>query len=403
MLNLLHAKTFLKVLDERGLRAASRSLNLAPSTVLDHIAQLEKELAARLIVRTNGSIIATAEGEVFRPLAMALVTTAEKARHLISTGPLRLAASSNIGVYLLQPYLSSFRSADTAETELWIGSNPDVRERLKRGQADLAIVEQWFDMEGFEAHFWLPAPLTLIVSPQHPWAGRVSISPQELVQQRILGGEEATGTGKLLRDQLGIVADRLTVVDGFGSTEAVKRAVRANLGISIVMTASVCDEVKSGSLISLQFEGVRIVKQTKIVMPRGMPPSAPSRRFLAQATNKPGALRNGAPFAEMPPAFRSLQQHLLKRPGGDREMVEILSLVLQHDEQVVLTAVELALQAGVPTKTHIINLLHRLIDGTPLSTPTIPAPPALTLTTEPQANVERYDALRRAREARHAS
>ena len=127
------------------------------------------------------------------------------------------------------------------------------------------------------------------------------------------------------------------------------------------------------------------------------------RHYLAVVQRKPGALRNGAPFAEMPPAFRSWQQHLLKRPGGDREMVEILSLVLQHDEQVVVTAVELALQAGVPTKTHILNLLHRLIDGSPLSTPTIPAPTALMLTTEPQANVERYDALRRAREARHAS
>lgn len=127
------------------------------------------------------------------------------------------------------------------------------------------------------------------------------------------------------------------------------------------------------------------------------------RHYLAVVQRKPGALRNGAPFAEMPPAFRSLQQHLLKRPSGDREMVEILSLVRQHDEQVVVTAVELALQAGVPTKTHILNLLHRLIDGTPLSTPTIPAPASLALTTEPQANVERYDALRRAREARHAS
>ena len=84
-------------------------------------------------------------------------------------------------------------------------------------------------------------------------------------------------------------------------------------------------------------------------------------------------------------------------------MVEILALVLHHDEQAVISAVSMALEAGVPTKTHILNLLHRLIDGTPLSTPTIPAPSALTLTTEPQANVERYDALRRAREARHAS
>ena len=116
-----------------------------------------------------------------------------------------------------------------------------------------------------------------------------------------------------------------------------------------------------------------------------------------------GALRNGAPFVELPPAFRALQQRMLKTPGGDREMVEILALVLQHDEQAVLTAVELALEAGVPTKTHILNLLHRLIDGKPIDPPVVKPPNALTLTSEPQANVERYDALRQAREARHAS
>jgi transposase len=124
------------------------------------------------------------------------------------------------------------------------------------------------------------------------------------------------------------------------------------------------------------------------------------RHYLAVIQRKPGALRNGAPFTELPEAFRRLQSHLLKRPGGDREMVEILAMVLQHDEDVVLQAVELALEAGVPTKTHILNLLHRLIDGT---TPpdTIDAPQALRLTQEPLANVERYDALRA--EARHAS
>ena len=70
------------------------------------------------------------------------------------------------------------------------------------------------------------------------------------------------------------------------------------------------------------------------------------RHYLAVVQRKPGALRNGAPFAELPPAFRALQQRMLKTPGGDREMVEILALVLQHDEQAVLTAVELALEAG---------------------------------------------------------
>ena len=130
------------------------------------------------------------------------------------------------------------------------------------------------------------------------------------------------------------------------------------------------------------------------------------RHYLAVIQRKPGALRNGAPFAELPEAFRRLQQHLLKYPGGDREMVEILALVLQHDEQAVLCAVELALNDGAPTKTHILNLLHRLIDGKSSAPPTVDTPQALSLASEPRADVERYDTLRdeaAAREARHAS
>jgi hypothetical protein len=124
------------------------------------------------------------------------------------------------------------------------------------------------------------------------------------------------------------------------------------------------------------------------------------RHYLAVIQRKPGALRNGAPFADMPDAFRQLQGQLLRRPGGDREMAEILALVLHHDEQAVLCAVELALEAGVATKTHVLNILHRLTDGKAPPAAPIDAPQALRLEQEPVANVKRYDDLR---ELRHAS
>lgn len=130
------------------------------------------------------------------------------------------------------------------------------------------------------------------------------------------------------------------------------------------------------------------------------------RHYLAVIQRKPGALRNGAPFVELPEAFKRLQQHLLKYSGGDREMAEILALVLQHDENAVLCAVELALSDGAPTKTHILNILHRLVDGKSSIPPTVNAPQALSLTSEPRADVERYDLLRNEatiEESRHAS
>lgn len=129
------------------------------------------------------------------------------------------------------------------------------------------------------------------------------------------------------------------------------------------------------------------------------------RHYLSVLQRKPGALRNGAPFAELPAPFKRLQAMLLKKPGGDREMVEILALVLHYDEHVVLAAVEAALDAGVATKTHVLNILHRLIDGKSAA-PEVIAPQALRLSTEPQANVLRYDLLRAAqqdKEVRHGT
>jgi len=118
------------------------------------------------------------------------------------------------------------------------------------------------------------------------------------------------------------------------------------------------------------------------------------RHYLAVLQRKPGALRKGAPFQELPDAFRRLQQRLMRAPGGDREMVEVLALVLHHDELAVLDAVELALEDGVPSKTHILNHLHRLTDSkTPIPT-SVRAPQALVLTQEPIADVGRYDSLR---------
>ena len=120
------------------------------------------------------------------------------------------------------------------------------------------------------------------------------------------------------------------------------------------------------------------------------------RHYLSVLQRKPGALRNGAPFASFPEGFKRLQSILLKREGGDREMVEILALVLHHDEQAVLTAVELALESGAASKLHILNLLGQLLQ--PVTAP-VNAPEGLALKIEPEANVGRYDTLREVRDA----
>jgi len=166
----------------------------------------------------------------------------------------------------------------------------------------------------------------------------------------------------------------------------------------VVLEARLWRDAAEGNILC---EHTRVIQRSHHLPPKTI---YDWRHYLAVVQRKPGALRNGAPFLELPHAFRQLQDHMLRKPGGDREMVDILALVLQHDEQAVLIAVELALAEGVPTKTHVLNLLHRLVDGKVIDGPSRDTPQALALRREPKANVERYDGLRaQIAGGRHAS
>ena len=115
------------------------------------------------------------------------------------------------------------------------------------------------------------------------------------------------------------------------------------------------------------------------------------QHYIPVVQRKPGALRNGAPFADMPEALQVLQRHLLKQDGGDRVMAQVLAAVPEHGVDAVLVAAELALEAGRPSGDHVLNVLARLKSSSEPTFATITAP---TLCNEPEANVQRYDALR---------
>ena len=117
------------------------------------------------------------------------------------------------------------------------------------------------------------------------------------------------------------------------------------------------------------------------------------QHYIPLVERKPGALRNGAPFADMPEPLQQLRRALLRDPGGDRVMAQVLSIVPTAGLDAVLVAVELALE-GIPRgrvgAEHVLNVIARLNAA--------PAPQnaatALRVADKPLANTERYDSLR---------
>ena len=115
------------------------------------------------------------------------------------------------------------------------------------------------------------------------------------------------------------------------------------------------------------------------------------QHYIPLIGQKPGALRNGAPFAIMPKPLLDLQRHLLKHPGGDRAMAQVLSAIPLQGLETVLVAVDLALESGRPSGEHVMNILARLKDAP--TQDNILNPP-MVVSEEPVANVSRYERLR---------
>ena len=115
--------------------------------------------------------------------------------------------------------------------------------------------------------------------------------------------------------------------------------------------------------------------------------------YVPLLERKPGALRNGAPFVnwELPKALLTLKTPYLKRPGGDRECVQLLMLISQHGLQTVQVACELVLESGSGQLAVITNILHRLTE--PDRPPTVTITDAPILINPPCANPGRYDQL----------
>jgi hypothetical protein len=114
------------------------------------------------------------------------------------------------------------------------------------------------------------------------------------------------------------------------------------------------------------------------------------QHYIALIQRKPGALRNGAPFADMPTPLLRLRQGLMRHDGGDKTMAQVLNCVSSHGLEAVLVAVELVIESGALSTEHVLNVLARLT-ATPIPQT---VQNNLPLKDAPVANTGRYDSLR---------
>jgi len=282
MLNLVWLKSFTALVNHRSFQAAAQQLGIAQPTLSQHIQKLEEQLDALLIRRSKSGCEPTRAALALMPIAGSMLRLEQRAREAVGGTGLRVGASSNIGIYLLQPHVRSFRDTRTSPAvELVIDNNPAIASQLFRGELDIAIMEWWHPKPGFRSRNWRQEPMVLITPPDHPCADMKEIDRETLSGISLLGGEPGTGTGRILANFFGDSGPFPRVSMQLGSTEAVKQAVKAGLGVSLVLAACVHEEVRAGTLRAIPVSDSGLSKSLMVISPESLARHPPVSEFIS--------------------------------------------------------------------------------------------------------------------------
>lgn len=258
---------FCLVVEEGSISQAAKKSYLSQPAATRRIHQLEDAYGTLLFERTDRKLIISKAGEVLYPIARAIVKdyqrSKEAIRQLTEDMPihLKIGASLTIGEYLLPELLGRFKQQYTdIQITLEIGNTPNILENLLNDEIDLALVEGVVDNKDLNIKKFADDELTLVCSANHRWKERDEIDIRELPQERMIWREEHSGTRAIVEavlEEHGVL-DQIESYMELGSTQAIKGAVEANLGISILSEMATARELKQNTLHKINISGVNL-------------------------------------------------------------------------------------------------------------------------------------------------
>jgi DNA-binding transcriptional LysR family regulator len=286
-LNLHHLRVFAAVAEQRGFSRAAVSLRISQPAVSKAVSLLERQAGVPLIERAGRASRLTAAGERLAMRARELfgVETAaeEELRALrgLEEGSLRVGASTTIATYLLPPVLARFHEAHPAIVLRVTSANTRAITRaLLERRLDIALVEGPVEHPRIVARRWQSDELVVIAPPGHGLVSRRGVAVRELAAERFVVREPGSGTREVAERALSAHGVHPAVALQLGSTEAVKQAVAAGLGLAIVSRYTVEDQLALGRIALVRLRGVELRRALTELRMQGRTPSAPAAAFV---------------------------------------------------------------------------------------------------------------------------
>jgi DNA-binding transcriptional LysR family regulator len=268
-----HLKIFVSVYKARSFTKAAEELYTSQPTVSEHIQNLEARLNCKLFDRLGRSILPTAEAEILYPRAIAILEDLQRLEEEISatgksvSGELIIGASTIPGAYILPGLAASFKKQFPGISfEIRINDSAKIVEAVAGNELLLGVVGAKIATARLQYQPFAEDELILAAASGNPVAPEITI--EELGKLPFIVRERGSGTRKsteaLLARQHQALS-QLNICATLGSSAAVKEAIKANLGVSVISRYAIQDELQSGKIKEIHIPGLTMKRNFYVV------------------------------------------------------------------------------------------------------------------------------------------
>ncbi len=289
-MDLHQIEIFCSIVRLRSFSRAAETLFLTQPTVSGHIKNLEGELGVKLLDRLGKRAIPTEAGEILYRHGLRLLEERDRVRQEIGrvtgriSGVLRIGGSTIPGAYILPPLIGAFKKAHSSiSVQMSIADSARVTEAVLAGELCIGVTGAREADPHLEVHPFETDELVIAVPPRHRWVKKRVVLPEDLRSEPFVLREQGSGTRKIMEDHLekaGFTVSDLKVTAVVGSSDAVRQAVKAGLGVSILSSRALKDDTESGRLAAVRLKGVKMERSFYVILLKGRSRSPLCKSFL---------------------------------------------------------------------------------------------------------------------------
>jgi len=289
-MDLWQLRIFVSVVDKKSFSRASEAINLSQPTVSSHIKELEEHFQCRLLDRLGKITEPTRAGLILYDYAKQMLALREETQTAMldflghTKGKLIMGGSTIPAGYIFPKLMGAFKQLyPDVSISLSAGDTSQIIRAVKQGTLELGVVGARTEDPGIEQEKLVQDEMKLIVPADHEWSTRKSIPCDQLFTQPFIARERGSGTWKSILssiDEAGADSKALMPNVTMGNSVSVIQGILSGVGISILSTIAVAEELRTGRLSALSVEGLDLTRYFYLTLSKKRSRSPICRKFI---------------------------------------------------------------------------------------------------------------------------